>query len=226
MSKDDLEMLIKGAAELNVKLDAKTAAKFITYKDELKAWNKKINLTAIESDADIVVKHFLDSLTLCRFLKGDERLLDIGSGGGFPGIPLKLAMPGLNVTLLDSVQKKVFFLRHVIRLLALSGIEAFPGRAEDSAIIERYGPVFDCVVCRALSDLGEFIRLGLPFLKPGGFLLAIKGTGIMEELKAASIIDGIERPEAFEIPLPFSNRTTTVVLISPLKVCGDKRRKK
>lgn len=213
MAKDFKEMLVEGAALLNVTLDAKTAEKFVRYKDELKAWNKKINLTAIESDADIVVKHFLDSLTLCRFLKGNERLLDIGSGGGFPGIPLKLAMPGLNVTLLDSVQKKVFFLRHVMRFLDLTGIEAQAGRAEDLAISATYKHSFDCVTSRALSELKDFILLGVPFLRPNGALLAIKGPAITEELKAASGIDGIGPPEVFEIPLPFSKRTTTVVLV-------------
>ncbi len=213
MAKDIKKMLMSGAALLNVTLDAGTVAKFITYKEELNAWNKKINLTAIESDEDIVVKHFLDSLALCRFLKGDERLMDIGSGGGFPGIPLKLAMPGLNVTLLDSVQKKVFFLRHVIRTIGLKWIEAQAGRAEDLAVSAAYRHSFDCVTSRALSELEGFILLGVPFLRPNGALLAIKGPAITEELKAVSAIDGIRPPEVFEIPLPFSKRTTTVVLV-------------
>ncbi|MBI5970153.1 MAG: 16S rRNA (guanine(527)-N(7))-methyltransferase RsmG [Deltaproteobacteria bacterium] len=213
MAKDFKEMLTEGAAMLNVTLDGASAGKFTKYKDELKAWNKKINLTAIESDADIVVKHFLDSLTLCRFLKGTGRLLDIGSGGGFPGIPLKLAMPGLNVTLLDSVHKKVFFMRHVIRTLGLKGIEAFAGRAEDRAVAAAYKNSFDCVTARGLSELKSFILMGLPFLKPDGIMLAIKGMAITEELKAASGIDGMGTLEVFEAPLPFSKRTTTVVVI-------------
>src|SRR4030067_2642864 len=134
------KMLIDGAVGLGVALDDRSVSAFMAYLRELKAWNRKINLTSIDEDEDIIVRHFLDSLTVCRFLTGAERLLDIGSGAGFPGLPIKIAMPGTDVVLLDTVTKKVHFIRHMIRTLGLQAngaVEAVSARVEEGAMLEK-----------------------------------------------------------------------------------------
>ncbi|MFQ5737063.1 MAG: 16S rRNA (guanine(527)-N(7))-methyltransferase RsmG [Thermodesulfobacteriota bacterium] len=212
------EMLREGALELGVGLDEGAVSAFMTLLRELKAWNRKINLTSIEGDAEIVVRHFLDSLTLCRFLDGTERLLDVGTGAGFPGIPLKIAMPGLASVLLDSVAKKVHFIRHIIRTLGLGGtvkgsIEAVSGRVEDRALVERYAGTFDCVVSRAFSELKDFVAVGRPYLKPGGRLIAMKGPAYAGELEVAGL-EGLSAPEVHKVRLPSTDIVTVHVVFT------------
>src|SRR3990172_708670 len=132
-----LEILQQGSLELGVSLSYAQLASFLKYLRELQAWNKKINLTSITEEKDIIIKHFLDSLTSARFLPGVDTLLDIGSGGGFPGLPLKIAIPSLKITLMDSVEKKVHFIRHIIRTLDLKGADAISGRVESPELIYR-----------------------------------------------------------------------------------------
>ncbi|MBI5492316.1 MAG: 16S rRNA (guanine(527)-N(7))-methyltransferase RsmG [Deltaproteobacteria bacterium] len=212
---EDIELkniLKNGALELGVTLSEVDLGQFITYLKELQAWNRKINLTSIESDKEIVIRHFLDSLTTLPFVKDSKRLLDIGSGAGFPGIPLKIAAPLLEVTLLDSVEKKVHFMRHIIRTLGLKGIEATYGRAEDPKIIERYGSLFDCVISRAFAELGKFLELSLPFVAKGGSIIAIKGPAFDRELEEARYVSGVEGPEIHEIKVPFEDRKNVLVI--------------
>ena len=174
------------ASEFGISLSEKDISRFGVYLQELKLWNEKFNLTAIRDDRDIVIKHFLDSLTPCRLIPPGSKILDIGSGAGFPGIPLKIAIPSLNVTLLDSVNKKVSFMKHIISELGLTGIEAIHVRAEDLAKTRK--GEFDIVISRALASLAEFIKIGGPFLKPDGRLLAMKGSRAEEEVEAAADI--------------------------------------
>ena len=182
MKQKTREMLVKGALELGIALEKEQIEHFSVYLSELKEWNKRINLTTIVEEQDVVVRHFLDSLTPIKYLKACSQLLDLGSGAGFPGIPLKIVKPGLSVTLVDSKEKKVLFQRHVIRALGLKkGICSVHGRVEDLALNEKYKESFDAVVSRALSSLKEFICLGLPFLKKGGRLIAIKSKKGLEE---------------------------------------------
>lgn len=213
------KMLVDGAAELGVSLDARGVAAFMTYLRELRAWNKKINLTAIVEPAEIVVRHFLDSLTVCRFLSGAERILDIGSGGGFPGLPIKIAMPATDVVLMDTVTKKVYFIRHMIRTLGLNsvgGVEAVAARVEDPSVVKKYGATFDCVVSRAFSELKNFIAVGLPYLKPGGRLIAMKGPAYAVELEAANLegLKGLSVPEVHTVRLPATHFDTVFVVFT------------
>ena len=184
MKQEAREILVNGASELGVALEKDQIEQFSTYLSELKEWNKRINLTTIVEEHAVVVRHFLDSLAPLRYLKGCQRLLDLGSGAGFPGIPLKIVKPDLSVTLVDSKEKKVLFQRHVLRTLGLKdGICAVHGRAEDLALNEKYKESFDAVISRALSSLESFITLGLPFLKRGGRFIAIKSKKGLEEAK-------------------------------------------
>lgn len=208
-----IEILKKGALELGVDLtDAQTEA-FLRYLRELQAWNRKINLTTITEDQDIIIRHFLDSLTPVRLLSGVETLLDIGSGGGFPGLPLKIALPSLKITLMDSVEKKIHFIRHMIRTLNLKDIDAISGRVESPDIIYKLSGTFDCVTSRAFAELEAFVSLATPYVKPGGMLLALKGPAVETEIKAMGAVDGFSAPEVRHIEVPSSGRTTSLVIM-------------
>lgn len=213
----ELARLLKdGASELGIALDEAAINAFFVYLEELKAWNRRINLTSIDSDREVVIRHFLDSLTPYRHIKGAERLLDIGAGAGFPGIPLKIADPTIEVILMDSVEKKVHFMRHVIRKLGLKGIEAVSGRVEERLLIDRYAFGFDCVISRAFTGLGRFIELSLPYLRAGGSIVAMKGPAYKDELEEACGIKGLEPPQIYEIKVPFEERSTTLVIFKKL----------
>jgi 16S rRNA (guanine527-N7)-methyltransferase len=205
-------MLRDGARGLGVELPGGSLELFMRYLKELKAWGRKINLTAIESDREIVIRHFLDSLTPYRSLAGVEGLLDIGTGAGFPGLPLKIACPGLKAVLMDSVSKKVFFVRHVIRTLGLDNVEAVCARAEDQGTVERLGKGFDCVITRALSGLDEIVGLALPYLKDNGTIIAMKGPSYLKELRGFRR-EGVSLLAVNEVRLPFSDRTTVVIVL-------------
>lgn len=208
-----LEILKKGAFELGVDLTEGQTASFLKYLHELQAWNKKINLTTITEEKDIIIRHFLDSLTPLRLLSPAGSLLDIGAGGGFPGLPLKIAIPSLKVTLMDSVEKKVHFIRHTIRVLGLREVEAISGRVESPELIHRLSGSFDCVTSRAFAELDAFITLAIPYIKPGGMLLAIKGPAVEAEITAMGSAHGLSAPEIHHIEVPFSGRTTSLVVM-------------
>jgi len=173
---ENRNLLIKGAKVFGIELDEKAVDAFDLYLRVLLKWNQRINLTAIRSEKEIIVKHFLDSLSVYPYLPESGSLLDVGSGAGFPGIPLKMVCPYLRMTLIDSVRKKVDFDRHAIRTLGLKEIEALHGRIQDEAVHEQYEEHFDVVISRAFSDLQTFLNLSFPFLKTGGMALAMKGS--------------------------------------------------
>lgn len=219
MINEDLKNILKaGGKELGVIIGDKELSSFLLYLKELKEWNKKINLTAITGDEDIVIRHFFDSLILVPFLSSKETLLDIGSGAGFPGIPLKIVIPDLKVTLMDSVNKKVVFMRHIIRTIGLKNIEAVQGRAEDKETIRKFAACFDVVTSRAFTGLGSFLDMATPYAKKGGILLAVKGPKWMEELKGLKGLKGIEATQIKETSLPFSDITTTVLIFKTYEV--------
>ncbi len=166
------ESLLKSAEAAEFFIPGDAVRAFELYYRELLAWNAKVNLTAITGPEDAAIKHFLDSVLIMKYLPPLAGfLVDIGSGAGFPGIPLKIMNPGLSVMLVEAVRKKASFLKQVLRLLKLEGIEVYNGRVEDCG---RHG-VFDYAVSRAFSELDLFCRLAAPLIKPGGRLLAMKG---------------------------------------------------
>lgn len=203
--------LREGASQLGVTLDSGQISQYLLYIEELKKWSKRINLTALKDDRDIVVRHFLDSLIPLRYIKDVETILDIGTGAGFPGLVLKVACPDLRLTLLEPTGKKTHFLRHIVRTLGLEGVEVVNGRAEDKAIIEKNAKSFDCVISRALSELATFYSWAEPYIGEGGTIVAMKGPldGKLDaELKE---IEGAE-PRVEEIDIPFSDRKTAIVV--------------
>ena len=174
-SKQWRQTVITGARELGLTITIEQASSMQTHAMELLQWNRVTNLTAITDPLEVAVKHYLDALAAAPRIGEGARVLDAGSGGGFPGIPLKIVRPDISVTLVDSVRKKVSFLKHAIRTLGLSGMDALHGRLETLGQLPAYCGQFDLVVCRAFSSLEDFAVLTREFLAPGGRLLALKG---------------------------------------------------
>lgn len=174
------EDLIVGAGELGVDVSEKDVDLFFKYLENLKNWNEKINLTSIKDDRGIIVSHFLDSISIAPIIEDEKKVLDIGSGAGFPGIPLKIVRPGLEVTMLDSVNKKVSFMNDTIRKLGIEGIKAVWGRAEESqSNITLHH--FDYVVCRAVGSISDTLKLSSPYVSEDGVIVLMRGKGGSEE---------------------------------------------
>ncbi|MBI1800179.1 MAG: 16S rRNA (guanine(527)-N(7))-methyltransferase RsmG [Chloroflexi bacterium] len=189
-------LLLDGARALGVELDEAQARAFAVYRDDLLAWNEKFNLTAIRDPAEIVSKHFLDSLSalapdLDRGLAALEpppahhSLMDIGSGAGFPGLPLKIARPGWRVTLLEATRKKCDFLEHIVAVLRLKDARVAWGRAETAGRAQSERAQYDWVTARAVTELNVLAEYMLPFARVGSLCIAWKGAGVAEEVRAA-----------------------------------------
>jgi 16S rRNA (guanine527-N7)-methyltransferase len=168
-------IIYDGAKELEIQIDRGKIDQFGIHAFELIKWTRKTSLTAISDPLEIGVKHFLDSIAPAPFIPPHAALLDIGSGGGFPGIPLKIMIPSLSVTLIDASRKKVSFLKHVIRMLGLDNIEACHVRAEDLSRDRIFNNTYDVIVSRALSSMVKFVQMSLPLLAKDGFIIAMKG---------------------------------------------------
>ncbi len=198
MSDTSMNSLSEGAKQLGITLDSLQLKQFELYYHELADWNSRINLTAIVDSEGVQIKHFLDSLTLISVIKdkiaSGYRIIDIGSGAGFPGIPLKIAMPDIKMTLLEATAKKVLFLEHIVKKLALNDIEIINRRAEEAAQKPEYREQFDVAVSRAVAELAVLSELTLPFCKTGGCFIAQKKGDLQLEieqsLKAVEILGG------------------------------------
>lgn len=186
MNQSFLNTLSKGAAEIGVPLDQDQLDLFAVYHRELLLWNQRINLISEKSAGEAVIRHFVDSLSPVPLIdRPDGRLIDIGSGGGFPGIPLRIALPSLEVTLVEASRKKTSFLAHIIRTLALEDIMMVRERVEVLIGEKSCAGGFDTVISRAAFKLPELIRMASFLLVPGGCLLAMKGPDPSEEMADA-----------------------------------------
>ncbi len=180
-------LLLKGLQakclkDLNINVSEQQAQLMSLHAKELMLWNKKINLTAITQPMQIVEKHFIDCLAASSFIKNEKSIIDMGSGGGFPGIPLKIMKPDLEIVLMDSSRKKINFLKHVIRLLDLKSIEAVHTRVQDLHENILYKNKFDAVISRAFTELSSFVDLASPFLNKRGSIYAMKGKHANKEI--------------------------------------------
>ena len=206
--------------ELELELSDEQIRMFHVYYDLLIEWNQKMNLTAITELPDVLMKHYYDSASLCKFYEEirtkNLSVIDVGTGAGFPGIPLKIAFPNLKITLLDSLQKRVGFLNEVISSLGLAEIEAVHGRAEDFGRNQKFRDQYDLCVSRAVANFATLSELCLPFLREGGLFISYKSEKATEELqvadKALFLLKGkVERVEEFTLPDTDMNRTFVVV---------------
>ena len=210
------DILFTTVSSLGISLSEKALSLFETYQRELLTWNKKINLVSVKSDLDIPIRHFLDSLTLAPFIQ-DQRsqVLDIGSGAGFPGIPLKIAIPSLKVFLLESSRKKASFLKHIIRTLHLTDITVIHNRAEHLMEDEAYRGTFTLVTSRATLKLPQLFRMGAYFLAPKGILIAMKSKRAEEELREGANISqnmGFNYSARHDITLPGTGDFRTIII--------------
>lgn len=220
--KHDSALFEKDLADLGITLSKNQIEQFLRYFELLVEWNEKINLTAITEYGDVLKKHFVDSLSLIKALDPAKelKLIDVGTGAGFPGLALKIAFPNLKVTLLDSLNKRILFLDEVISQLGLSGVETIHGRAEDFAGKPEYREAYDLCVSRAVANLSTLSEYCLPFVKVGGSFVAYKSEKIEEELgqaqKAISILGGALKKQA-EFTLPSSDVYRNLVVIEKEK---------
>lgn len=180
-------LLIDGAHDLGIHLDNETAKKFSLYANELIAWNRKINLTAITDPFEIAVKHFLDSIAPSLHIAPDASIIDIGSGGGFPGIPLAILLPKLSITLIDTSRKKVSFLKHLARFLQLTHVSVYQISAEDISKNQQFSRTYNIIISRALFPLDKLISLGLPLLTENGEIVAMKGKKVSNDKEMTRI---------------------------------------
>jgi len=178
------KLLYDGARDLEIQVDSDKVEKFTTHAVELAKWNQKMNLTTITDPMEVAVKHFLDSMAPDSIIPPNASLLDIGSGGGFPGIPLKILRPSLSVTLIDASRKKVSFLKHIIRVIGLDNIEAFHVRSEEFSKQAVFAGAFNAVISRALSSTPEFVLTALPLLEKNGIIIAMKGKRSKAEIES------------------------------------------
>lgn len=173
------KIFIEKAKECDINI--KNIEKFYQYMNLLLEWNEKINLTAITKPEDMIEKHFLDSLTIQKYIKENEKVIDVGTGAGFPGIPLAICN-NFNLTLLDSLNKRVNFLNEVKEKLELNNIQNIHGRAEEIAQNVKYREKFDIATSRAVAPMNVLLEYLLPFVKVGGICLCMKGPNVKEEM--------------------------------------------
>ena len=190
---------------------------FEEYKKLLLEWNEKINLTAITEEDDIILKHFVDSLTISKYIEEGKSIVDVGTGAGFPGIPIKIERENVDVTLVDSLNKRIIFLNDVIEKLKLEKITTLHFRAEEFGQNKKYRESFDIATSRAVANLSTLVEYLLPLVKVGGKCICMKGSDIKEELeeskKAIEILGGeIEKVEEFT--LPESDIKRSIIIIS------------
>ncbi|MFA6308491.1 MAG: 16S rRNA (guanine(527)-N(7))-methyltransferase RsmG [Clostridia bacterium] len=248
MNKELQNLLIEGAEAFSESINEEQIEKFVLYMDLLKEWNGRFNLTAIEDDRDVIVKHFIDSLSILPYIKKGKKennsndckrdsnsrfddkgndlddnlyvgsklsLIDIGSGAGFPGIPVKILRDDISVTLVDSLEKRVKFLKEVTARLDLKGMSSLHGRAEDFGMNPKYRERFDICTARAVANLPVLLEYCLPFVKIGGIFIAMKTSNNeeMENSKKALEILGGEIEKINDITLPSSSIKRSIIVV-------------
>ena len=208
--------LSEGSAAVGVPLGKAELDLFALYHRELLLWNQRINLVSEQASREIVIRHFVDSLTPLPWIeRPDGPLIDLGSGGGFPGIPLRIALPGLQLTLVESSRKKTSFLAHIVRTLRLDNVTIIRERVEALLGEPACAGAFDTLLSRAAFKLPELLRMASFFLKPEGLLIALKGPDPKEEMDEAETLltsAGMIRTACRDLCLPFENISRKIIV--------------
>lgn len=214
------EELARKVNKLNINLEEEQIENFYKYMELLIEWNEKINLTAIIEPSEIIVKHFVDSLSIQKYISDNDEVLDIGTGAGFPGIPLKISKKDTKITLLDSLNKRIIFLQNVINELGLKNIQAVHSRAEEFANLKETREKYDIVTSRAVARLNVLLEYMLPFTKINGHCICMKASDIDEEVKeaekAVELLGG-KIEEIDTITLPESDIERKIVIVKKIK---------
>ena len=211
--------------EIQIEISEEKVEKFYLYMKLLIEWNEKINLTAIIKPNEIITKHFVDSLTASKWIKNGSKVVDCGTGAGFPGIPLSVLREDCEFVLFDSLNKRVNFLNEVIEKLGLKNVKTIHARAEDLAYEKKYRGNFDVAVSRAVANMSTLLEYLLPFCKVDGMAICMKGANIEEELKnskkALEILKGkVEKVDNFD--LPFTDYSRNIILVKKVGNISDK----
>lgn len=212
------EILLSGCQQLNIGIDEEKTEQLLEYAKLLVEWNEKMNLTAITDSEGIATKHFLDSMTALVTGKVKGKVADIGCGAGFPGLVLKIMKPEIELTLLDSLKKRLTFLDNVCAELGLDNVQTVHSRAEDGGRLMR--EQFDTVVSRAVANMTVLSELCLPFVKVGGYFLALKGPLADEELSAAKRaieVLGGKVESIFSAEIPFTDLEHKIIIVKKVR---------
>ena len=218
------EEMLEKSSKLNINLTVEQLNKFYKYMEMLITWNEKINLTAIIEPHEIILKHFIDSLTLDKYLKNNENLVDVGTGAGFPGIPISIVRKDIRITLVDSLNKRLNFLNEVIKELKLENVETVHSRAEDLGQDIKYREKFDISTSRAVANLSTLSEYLIPLVKINGQAICMKAGDAQEEIKnAQNAIKtlGGQVNKIEEFCLPDSDINRTIIIIE--KKCSTKK---
>ncbi len=207
------------AKKINIILEEKQIEQFYEYMNLLLEWNEKINLTAIIEPKEVILKHFIDSLTIQKYIKEEQKVIDVGTGAGFPGIPLSIIKQNTEITLLDSLNKRILFLEEIISSLQLKNIRTVHARVEEFAKNKKEREIYDIATSRAVASLNVLLEYLLPLVKVGGECICMKGSSteeIKEAEKALEILGGkIEKIE--NINLPDSDIKRNIIIVKKIK---------
>lgn len=223
--KEFKEVMIDYLKILKIKLSDFQLKQFYEYMNILIEWNKVMNLTGITDPKEIITKHFIDSLTILNNINKNNSIIDVGTGAGFPGIPIKIAFPSTKIVLLDSLNKRIKFLNEVISRLQLKNIETIHGRAEDYGKDKKHREKYDIVIARAVAPLNILLEYLMPFAKVKGKCLCMKGSNATEEIlnsKNAIKILGGEIIETEEFYIPSTNIKRKIIQINKIKETNSK----
>ncbi len=202
--KDFKMFLVKHTDKIQITIEENQIKQLYNYMQLLLLWNEKINLTAITEPKDIIIKHFIDSFTIAPYINKNSKLIDIGTGAGFPGIPLKIIRPDITIILVDSLNKRINFLEEVIKTLELTNITPIHGRIEELGKNKQFREKFDYATSRAVANLAVLSEYMVPLIKIGGKAICMKGPNVEEEVqnakKAIKILGSVlEKVESFTL---------------------------
>lgn len=221
------DILRQGIKDFGIEVNDQMVSDLKTYREILVDWNQKMNLTGIEEEKEVFIKHFLDSISAVSngYIKDGISLIDVGTGAGFPGLPLKICLQNIKLTLLDSLNKRINFLQEVSNTVNLKDVEFIHGRAEDFGKNSDYREQYDVATARAVAGLPILMEFCVPFVKVGGYFVCLKGPNAnleLEESKMAMDILGLEFVEKIDIELPNEELKHNILVFKKIKNTPEK----